>query len=130
MRGGRRSAAALVPLLTHSPYPPIAACLHLAASLRLLLLPWYSNLSIPPSPFFCPPPSPRVPTAKAIDMHLDISLPPPTPHPPPSYEGAKAIDMHLDISPQQMQALVYDACDANGMAEASGRRGRRVEGDW
>ena len=58
---------------------------------------------------------------------LPFLLPPP---PPSSYEGAKAIDMHLDISPQQMQALVYDACDANGMAEASGRRGRRVEGDW
>ena len=35
-----------------------------------------------------------------MDMHLDISPPPPLPpSPPPSYEGAKAIDMHLGISP-------------------------------
>ena len=38
------------------------------------------------------------------------------------------MDMHLDISPQQMQALVYDVCDANGMAEASGMGGRRWKG--
>ena len=36
------------------------------------------------------------------------------------YEGAKALDMHIDLEPQHMQKLIYSACDANGMAEASG----------
>ena len=36
------------------------------------------------------------------------------------YEGAKALDMHMDLDPQQLQRMIYDVCDANGMSEASG----------
>ena len=43
------------------------------------------------------------------------------------YEGAKALDMRIDLEPQEMQDLIYDACDANGMAEASGEEwGKRA----
>ncbi|KAG1679396.1 hypothetical protein FOA52_007687 [Chlamydomonas sp. UWO 241] len=35
------------------------------------------------------------------------------------YEGATALDMALDVNPQQMQRMMYDAVDANGMGGAS-----------
>ena len=46
------------------------------------------------------------------------------------YEGAKAVDMNIDLDPQALQSLIYDACDANGMAQASGEgcMGRSIKG--